>query len=735
METQLLYVVSILMAVGFGYFVKSTMFGSERNKLIAQGRQAADVERAELTQQLEAQETRVKEIEKEREQERALFEKMREENAKLHILHNEADERVAEARRSTEEHWQQIVADARLQQSGTEAITQSTQDDRPTHEQLQEAVEEARRATGEEWQKAVVEARRSTEEHWQQIVADARQEAESRLRQSEANAAPQAAEDDRPTHEQLQQAVEDARRAADEQWLQAVEEARRSTEEHWQQVLAEARKDADNERAKAAEQIAAQSASWEAKLATVTAELQKARQEAAAAAVVPVPVPVAPASSLAPSHESMIEAFRGVAAEALQANNEKFLDLARVALERIQETAHAEPADYSTAVNELIDPIRETLAKVDSNLGQMEKERQSSIENLTGLVNNLIQQGKDLRHETTSLARALRSGGTHGRWGELQLRRVVELAGMIEHCDYDGQPAPGGPVTEMIVHLPNHRDIIVDANVSLSAYLDSLEALDEPVRTEKLRQHAAGVRAHLQRLSSASYWNQFPSAPEFVVAFLPSETVFSAALEHDPSLIEFGAENRVILATPTTLIALLKATAYGWKQQQLADDARTVRELGKDLYERLASFTGHLDDLRRNLERSVESYNRGVSSLESRVLTTARRFQELTAASEPEIPVLGPVETVPRSLQALESATVAEPISPAAIEAPTQAPAAPPQTSVAKADVPVIELPIVPPMAPVIVCEPRVVSEAHIVSEPRVVSEPHFINESEPVGS
>ena len=507
------------------------------------------------------------------------------------------------------------------------------------------------------------------------------------------------------------------------------------------------------ERAQAAQRLAEADAAWQSKLDALHAELIEAREQAAAvAAAVTTAAPLqeaprqeAPAPQ-APSYDSMLEAFRSVAAEALHANNEKFLDLARVALDRIQETSQPQTAGYSSAVNELIDPIRETLAKVDNNLGQMERERQNAFANLTDLVNNLIQQGRDLRQETTGLARALRPAHAHGRWGELQLRRVVELAGMLEHCDYEEQPAAESANAahqvlrpEMVVHLPNRRDIVVDANVSLSAYLESLEAVDENARAEKLREHAASVRAHLQRLSGGAYWSQFASTPEFVVAFLPSETVFSAALEQDPALIEFGAENRVILATPTTLIALLKATAYGWQQQQLADNARAVSELGKALYDRLANFTGHMDDLRRNLERSVDSYNRGVASFESRVLVSARRFHELASLDAPEIPALDPVETLPRSLHALESATVSGAPRPASIPAPTQRqatiPVPVPSTaeSAEQAEVPVIELPIVPPMAPVIVCEPRVVSEAHVVSEPRVVREPNFVSEDESV--
>ncbi len=887
METQLLYVLSIVMAVGFGYFVASTMFRGERNSLINQGRQAADAERAELEEQVKLHQTRVAEIEKEREQERASIDKLRDENAKLHVLHSEADERVAEARRSTEEHWQTIVAEARLA-TGERTLESADDDNRPTYEQLEQAVAEARRASDEQWQQITAELRKeaaieltAAEAGWQAKIDALTAELKEAREQTTAAAAPaesstghaQAAEllaaaeadwqakidaltaelreareqaataapaESSPGHAQaaellaaaeadwqakidaLAAELKEAREQAQAREQGATNAAHTSqeTEAVWQAKLdalaaelnttreqaeasatLHARNEAEAERKQTAELLAAAEASWQAKFDSLTAERNNAREEAAVAAATharseveaeraqaaqrlaeaeaawqskldalhaelieareqaaavaaavttAAPLQEAPRQEApapqAPSYDSMLEAFRSVAAEALHANNEKFLDLARVALDRIQETSQPQTAGYSSAVNELIDPIRETLAKVDNNLGQMERERQNAFANLTDLVNNLIQQGRDLRQETTGLARALRPANAHGRWGELQLRRVVELAGMLEHCDYEEQPAAENANAaqqvlrpEMVVHLPNHRDIVVDANVSLSAYLESLEAVDENARAEKLREHAAGVRAHLQRLSGGAYWSQFSSTPEFVVAFLPSETVFSAALEQDPALIEFGAENRVILATPTTLIALLKATAYGWQQQQLADNARAVSELGKTLYDRLANFTGHMDDLRRNLERSVDSYNRGVASFESRVLMSARRFHELASLDAPEIPALDPVETLPRSLHALESATVSDAPRPASIPAPTHRQATIPvpvlssAESAEQAEVPVIELPIVPPMAPVIVCEPRVVSEAHIVSEPRVVREPNFVNEDESV--
>lgn len=787
-----MYVISIVLGVAFGYFIANMMFRNERNGLVAQGQQAGEAERAKLADQVRQQELRVTEIEKEREQERTQIEQLQEQNEKLKVLHSESGERVAEARRAADEYWQQIVTELKQAAGGDGGVVlEST---RQIEERVNVAVAEARREAGERLEAAVREAREEAAAEWRQAVEDARRQAaeEARLqaleevRQQEPpvvaavedsarveeieNLRRELDEVRRQSGESILQAVAEAREEAaaewgpvveaargeaaqraqidaaaamqreEEQWQRAVAEARQQAEEQWQQALAEARRQAEFER----EQAAEQSMSAAARIATMTEEMramraqveelqsaQAARRETALAATGPETVTASlPEAAPAVIPDTMLETFRTVAAEALQANNQKFLDLARVALERIQETAQPQTSGYSSAVNELIKPICETLARVDSNLEQFEKDRQDTLANLTEMVSGLVEQGKDLRRETSGLARALHPAAARGRWSEVQLRRVAELAGMVEHCDYDGGDAGGR--NEMVVHLPNRRDIVVDANVSLSAYLESLEAGDDTTRAAKLREHAGLVRTHLGHLASAEYWSRFASPPEFVVAFLPSESIFSAALEHDPALVEFGAENRVIPATPTTLIALLKATSYGWRQQQLADTANTVRELGRTLYDRLITFTGHMEDLRRSLERSVVCYNRGAASLESRVLVNARKFQELCGIESPELPFLDPVESLPRSLQALESATSAGP-GPAALL--TEAGATSTDTDASTQDAPqnseveapIIELPIVPVSSPVIVSEPRVVSEANVVSEPRVVSQPTFV--------
>ncbi|MBM3724508.1 MAG: DNA recombination protein RmuC [Acidobacteria bacterium] len=283
----------------------------------------------------------------------------------------------------------------------------------------------------------------------------------------------------------------------------------------------------------------------------------------------------------------------------------------------------------------LVDPLRRAIEQLDRN-------RAESAGELRGQIAALAQAQRSLETQTSSLAQSLRSPSVRGRWGEVQLRRVVELAGMLPWCDFQEQPvaAGDGPRSrpDLIVRLPNERIVVVDAKAPLKAYLEAHEAREEAVRAARLQEHASQVKAHLNTLASRSYWSQFPQAPEFVVLFLPGEIFFSAALEQDPALIESGASQRVILATPTTLIALLKAVAHGWRQEQVAQNAREVGQLGAALYDRLARMTTHLESLRGSLRRTVDSYNDLVGSLESRVLVSARRMRDLGVAASRELP-------------------------------------------------------------------------------------------------
>lgn len=367
--------------------------------------------------------------------------------------------------------------------------------------------------------------------------------------------------------------------------------------------------------------------------------------------------------SLEQAQAKMSDTFKSLSADALALNNKSFMQLAQATFEKFQAGAQHDFKASQQALTEMMNPIKQALTGVDVKIGELEKARVGAYEVLRHQVGDLVKSQKELRQETANLVKALRAPNVRGRWGEMQLKRVVELAGLSNHCDFieqanlnvdDGRLRP-----DMIVRLPGEKHIVIDAKAPLSSYLDALEATEDSVKTEHLQNHARQVRAHITALSSRAYWDNLPlnTSPEFVVLFLPGETFFSAALEYDPELIELGVEKKVIITTPSTLIAMLHAVAYGWKQESIAANAQEISELGRDLYKRISDMGKHMSKLGRDLHQAVNSYNSTVGSLELRVLPSARKFKELeTTSSRVEIESLSQIEHVPRDLQAAEIA-------------------------------------------------------------------------------
>lgn len=359
------------------------------------------------------------------------------------------------------------------------------------------------------------------------------------------------------------------------------------------------------------------------------------------------------------ARQQLGEAFRALSAEALKSNNQAFLDLARQSLAAQQEAAKGELEARRQAVDALVKPIAEALEKLGAQTQALEQARAVAYASLTEQVKGLLGAQQELKSETLRLVTALRRPEVRGRWGEMQLKRVVEMAGMQAHCDFyeqeSGEAEGRRQRPDMLVRLPAGKSVVIDAKAPVAAFLEAVEAQGESERRHHLERFARHVREHVQALGAKAYWEQFQPAPEFVVLFLPGESFFSAALEQDPSLIEYAGEHKVILATPTTLIALLKAVYYGWRQEALAENARQISELGAQLYERLAKLAEHWNAVGKGLASATEAYNKATGSLETRVLVAARRFEALHAApAGREIVTPGPVEQTPSSLQAPE---------------------------------------------------------------------------------
>src|SRR3954454_2252337 len=392
--------------------------------------------------------------------------------------------------------------------------------------------------------------------------------------------------------------------------------------------------------------LQAQLAATEVELAHLSADLDHERSAAAEKLAL-----------LESAQQRLGETFSALSTQALDRNNRAFLDLAASSFERAQTEARGDLEQRRQAVEHMVAPLKESLARVDAKLQGLEVAREQAYATLTEQVRSLGETQERLRSETANLVTALRAPAVRGRWGELQLRRVVELAGMVRYCDFVEQAtavtADGIRRPDMVVRLPGGKQLVIDAKVPLQAYLEAAEATDDPTRTAKLRDHARQLRTHIDALSAKTYWAQFDPSPDFVVLFIPGDSFFAAACEHDPGLFEHGSSNRVLLATPTTLIALLQSVAYGWRQEALADNARAVCEVGRELYRRLATMGDHVTAVGRALDRAVEAYNRQVGSLESRVFVSARKLADLEVGdgdlSSPE-----QVERTTRSLQATE---------------------------------------------------------------------------------
>jgi DNA recombination protein RmuC len=358
--------------------------------------------------------------------------------------------------------------------------------------------------------------------------------------------------------------------------------------------------------------------------------------------------------------EKLTDTFQAISATALKDSHESFLELAKATLGKYQEGAERDLALRQKEVKQIVGPVKESLEKYDRQVQEMERIRQKAYGSLSQQVESLMTSQQQLQKETANLVKALRTPHVRGRWGEITLRRVAELAGMLKHCDFFEQESKdteqGRLRPDMIVRLPNEKQIVVDSKAPLLAYLEEVEAQTEEERTNKLALHSRQIQTHMNKLSQKVYWEQFHPTPEFVVLFIPGESFFSSALEYNPGLIEEGVSKGVILATPTTLISLLKAVAFGWRQEIMTENAAAISKLGRQLYERINTMAEHLQNLGKNIEKCVSTYNQVVGSFERRVLASARKFSDLGIAKKDgaEIPYVAPAEKTTRQISLAE---------------------------------------------------------------------------------
>ena len=354
------------------------------------------------------------------------------------------------------------------------------------------------------------------------------------------------------------------------------------------------------------------------------------------------------------ANAQLTRAFSELANQSLKANSENFLRMAEQNLGTHQEKAKRELSEREKAVEELVKPIRDALQASQKQIAELEKARSEAYGGIRSQLESMQESQKSLAQETQNLVKALRRPEVRGRWGEITLRRLVELAGMVEHCDFQEQVHTTGEGQiirpDMIVRMPDQRELVVDVKTPLDAYLEAVEAESDAQRKLGLERHAKNVRAHVRMLASKAYWDQFDESPEFVILFIPGDQFLSAALNEDPDLIEYALSRQIILATPTSFVALLKAVAYGWRQLALAENAQEIRQLAEDLYGRLATFVGHMNKVGRQLASSVENYNKAVGSLERSVLPGARKFVELGVHERKAIEKLETLEPVPRTM-------------------------------------------------------------------------------------
>jgi len=347
--------------------------------------------------------------------------------------------------------------------------------------------------------------------------------------------------------------------------------------------------------------------------------------------------------------------FKSLAGDALRSNSSEFLKLAESNFRSLHIKADSALEQREKAVESMVTPIREALEKTDEQIRKMEKERQQAFGSLNQHLRFMAEAQEQLRGETRNLVKALRRPEVRGQWGELTLKRLAELSGMVEHCDFEQQHSmnteQGKQRPDMVVKMPGERDIIVDAKAPMDAYLNAVEASDDGERKRELQRHARNLRDRARELASKGYWKNRSASLDFVVLFVPGDQFLSAALESDPKLLEDALLDKVVLATPSSLVALLRAIAYGWRQEALAKNAEQIRDIGEELYERMSVFAGHLDRVGGSLDRSVESYNKAVGSFDSRVLPGVRKFSDMGIQAKKEIPELQPIERLPRAVQ------------------------------------------------------------------------------------